>query len=275
MRSALADLHLHTPDTLDEALALLAEDPSIAPLAGGTDLYVTLQFGHAEARPYMDVSRLPELRGIEERGDDLVLGGAATFAEIGRSTLVRGRLPMLVEAAATIGGAQIQARATVAGNVANASPAGDSLPVLAAAEAVVVLRSARRERRVPFADFYTGYRATRREADELIVAVEVPPVPGAQWFRKVGTRAAQAISKVVVAGVRADPPRVALGSVAPTPVRARETEAALAAGAPTDSVRAALASDIQPIDDLRSTSAYRLAVAGNLILRWWGEGAPG
>ncbi len=275
MRSALADLRLHTPDMLDEALALLAEDPSIVPLAGGTDLYVTLQFGDAQPRPYMDVSRLPELRGIEERGDDLVLGGAATFAEIGRSPLVRGRLPMLVDAAATIGGAQIQARATVAGNVANASPAGDSLPVLAAAEAVLVLRSVRGERRAPFVDFYTGYRATRREADELIVAVEVPPVPGAQWFRKVGTRAAQAISKVVIAGVRADPPRLALGSVAPTPVRARQTEAALAAGAPADAVRAALARDIQPIDDIRSTSAYRLAVAGNLILRWWGEGATG
>jgi CO/xanthine dehydrogenase FAD-binding subunit len=273
MRSALSELPLHTPDSLAEALDLLAADPTLAPLAGGTDLYVTLQFGAPAPAAYVDVARLPELRGIEERGEVLVVGGGTTFAEVGRSDLVRRRLPMLAEAAATVGGAQIQACATVAGNIANASPAGDSLPVFAAADAVVVLRSAGGERRVPFVDFYTGYRQTRRAPDELIVAVEVPPVPGAQWFRKVGTRAAQAISKVVIAAVRDAPPRVALGSVAPTPVRARETEAALAGGASPEAVRAALARDIRPIDDLRSTAAYRLAVAGNLILRWWEDGA--
>jgi CO/xanthine dehydrogenase FAD-binding subunit len=274
VRSAVSTLELRTPATLDEALAMLADDPELVPLAGGTDLYVELQFGTREPRAYIDVSRLPELRFIGERGRALALGGGATFAEVGRSDVVRRRLPMLAEAAATVGGAQIQARATVAGNVANASPAGDSLPVFAAAEADVVLRSAHGERRVPFTDFFTGYRQTRLEPGELIVAVEVPPVPGAQWFRKVGTRAAQAISKVVVAAVRADPPRIAFGSVAPTPVRARATEAALAEGASGEDVRAAVARDIQPIDDLRSSAAYRLAVAGNLVLRWW-EGGGG
>jgi xanthine dehydrogenase small subunit len=273
LRSALSGLRLHTPETLQEALDLLAADPGLVPLAGGTDLYVSLQFGTAPPAGYVDIWRLPELRGIEARGDTLLIGGGVTFAEIGRSEDARRLLPMLVEAASTVGGAQIQARGTVGGNIANASPAGDALPVFAAAEAALVLRSAEGERRVPFVDFYTGYRATRRNPAELIVAVEVPPVPGEQWFRKVGTRAAQAISKVVIAAVRADVPRIALGSVAATPVRARETERALAAGAFGEAIRAAVARDIAPIDDLRSTAAYRLAVAGNLIRRWWEGGA--
>src|SRR5437773_11333924 len=137
---------------------------------------------------------------------------------------------MLAAAAREVGGVQIQNRGTLSGNVANASPAGDSLPVLAAADAVVVLQSAAGTRRVPFGAFYTGYRATVRRPDELIVAFEIPTVRGRQWFRKVGTRAAQAISKVVMAGVlQPGAPRIALGSVAPTVVRAVRTEAALAA----------------------------------------------
>src|SRR5215217_2137206 len=115
---------------------------------------------------------------------------------------------MLIDAARQVGGPQLQNRGTIGGNIANASPAGDSLPVLMAADAVVVLRSADAERRVPLTEFYTGYRTTVGRADELIVAVEVPPVHGKQWFRKVGTRAAQAISKVVVAGVRGAESRV-------------------------------------------------------------------
>src|SRR5437773_4709376 len=137
---------------------------------------------------------------------------------------------MLAAAAREVGGVQIQNRGTIGGNVANASPAGDSLPVLAAADAVVVLHSAAGTRRVPFTAFYAGYRRTVRRPDELIVAFEIPPVRGRQWFRKVGTRAAQAISKVVMAAVDNDAPRIALGSVAPTVVRLPRTEAALARG---------------------------------------------
>ena len=178
---------------------------------------------------------------------------------------------MLVEAARQIGGVQIQNRGTIGGNIANASPAGDSLPVLAAVDAVVVLRSAADERRVPFGEFYTGYRSSVRRPDELIVAVEVPPVEGTQWFRKVGTRAAQAISKVVMAAVRAERPRIALGSVAPTVVRLPRTEAALEAGESIDDVVRALEAEIAPIDDVRSTAEYRRTVAGNLVRRFWGD----
>ncbi len=172
-----------------------------------------------------------------------------------------------------MGGAQIQNRGTLGGNVANASPAGDTLPVLAVAEAVLVLQSAGGIRRVPFHGFYTGYRLSVRRADELITAVEIPEVPGRQWFRKVGTRAAQAISKVVMAAVRAPRPRIALGSVAPTVVRLPLTEAALAAGEPIEGARRILIDEIRPIDDLRSTADYRRHVSANLLEQFWKDTA--
>jgi CO/xanthine dehydrogenase FAD-binding subunit len=175
---------------------------------------------------------------------------------------------MLVEAARLVGGIQIQNRGTVGGNLANASPAGDTLPVFAAAEAEVVLRGLDGERRVPFTAFYTGYRASVRKPDELITAVEVPAVEGKQWFRKVGTRAAQAISKVVFAGVRGATPKLALGSVGPTVVRLPRTEKALGSGS-LEHALAELAREISPIDDLRSTADYRRQVAANLVREFW------
>ena len=178
---------------------------------------------------------------------------------------------MLAAAAREVGGAQIQNRGTLGGNVANASPAGDALPVLAAAEAIVVLRSADGTRRLPFVSFYNGYRTSVMRPDELIVAFEIPPVPGKQWFRKVGTRLAQAISKIVIAAVRGARPRIALGSVGPTVMRAPRTEEALAAGASIEEARAVLETEIKPIDDIRSTAAYRRHVAGNLLARFWKE----
>ena len=184
---------------------------------------------------------------------------------------MRRRLPILAEASRWVGSPQIQNRGTLGGNVANASPAGDTLPVLAVAEATVLLRSVDGERRVPFGAFYTGYRQTVMRPDELIVAIEVPPVEGRQWFRKVGTRAAQAISKVVMAAVRAPHPRVALGSVAPTVVRAPRTEAVLAAGGTLAEAQAVLMDEIQPIDDLRSTAAYRRRVSANLLAQFWSD----
>jgi CO/xanthine dehydrogenase FAD-binding subunit len=188
-----------------------------------------------------------------------------------QSPIVTGWLPMLVEAARQVGGVQIQNRGTIGGNVANGSPAGDSLPVLAAANAELVLRNVDGERRVPFTSFYTGYRASVLSGDELIVAVEIPRVFGAQWFRKVGTRAAQAISKVVVAAVRGAEPRIAVGSVAPTVIRLTATERALQSGASIDDAIAALRGEVHPIDDLRSTAEYRLRVTENLVRRFWSE----
>jgi xanthine dehydrogenase small subunit len=272
MKTAVSTLELRQPRSLDDALQLMRDEGPLLPLAGCTDVFVTLNFGTQPARRFLNLWGLPELRGIEEHGDTLRIGALSTFSEIARSAAVRKRLPILAAAAREVGGVQIQNRATLAGNVANASPAGDSLPVLAVAEALVVLRNVDGERRVAFDQLFTGYRATVMRADELIVAVEIPPVEGDQWFRKVGTRAAQAISKVVVAAVRAPRPRIALGSVAPTVVRLPATEQVLAAGGSIDDAQQALRTEIRPIDDVRSTAEYRLRVAANLLRQWWEQG---
>ena len=272
MRTATSELDLRRATSLDEALTILRDEPR-TPVAGATDVYVALNFGTLAPRRFLDIWGLDELRAISLRGDALVIGALATYTALIRSPLVNERLPMLVEASRLVGGVQIQNRGTVGGNLANASPAGDSLPVLAAAEATVIVRSLGGERRVPVDAFFTGYRATVLGPDELIVAVEVPAVRGAQWFRKVGTRAAQAISKVVMAAVRAPEgePRIALGSVAPTVVRATRTEAALAGGATLEQAQQILAQEIAPIDDIRSTAEYRRRVAVNLLGRFWAD----
>jgi len=222
-------------------------------------------------RRFLNIWGLDALRGIDVGGGVLRIGALATYREIIRSADVRRRLPMLAAAAREIGAVQIQNRGTIGGNIANGSPAGDTLPVLAAADALVELRSVEWTRKVPITEFYTGYRASVRRPDELVTAIEVPRVEGRQWFRKVGTRAAQSISKVVMAGVRADHPRVALGSVAPTVVRARRTEDALASGGTLVEAQRILQTEISPIDDIRSTAAYRREVAARLLAKFWAD----
>lgn len=272
MKTALSGLELRRAHTLDDALAIMRSEHRV-PIAGATDVYVGLNFGTVRAKRFLDIWPLDELRTISVVDDRLVLGALVTYTAMIASAEVRARLPMLIEAARQVGGPQIQNRGTVGGNIANGSPAGDSLPVLAATDAVVVLRSVDGERRIPFTAFYTGYRATVMRSDELIVAVEIPRVAGTQWFRKVGTRAAQAISKVVVAAVRAPSPRVAVGSVAPTVVRLAATERALAGDAGIDDAMIALREEVHPIDDLRSTAEYRRRVTENLVRRFWTETA--
>lgn len=274
MTVRLADLEYRRAASLSDALRILRDEPR-APIAGATDLGVALHFGTTTARRFLDISRLDALRAISVSGDTLVIGALASYSEIIRSPVVGAHLPMLVAAAGQIGGVQIQNRGTLAGNVANASPAGDSLPVLAAADAVVVLACVDGLRRVPITAYYTGYRTSVARADELITAIEIPAASGRQWFRKVGTRAAQAISKIVMAGVRDTDGtvRVALGSVAPTVVRAVRTEAALASGATPDEAAQVLDTEIAPIDDIRSTAEYRRRVAGNLLRRFLHETA--
>jgi xanthine dehydrogenase small subunit len=275
MRSDVSGMELLQPRTVEEALLLLRENPGATPVAGGTDLYVALNFGTLQRTRFLDLWALDELRQIREADGVLRVGALASYSEIIRSRAVRARLPMLVSAAREIGGVQIQNRGTLGGNIANGSPAGDSLPVLLAADASVVLRSAAGERRVPLVDFYVGYRQSVIRADEIIVAVEVPRTDGKQWFRKVGTRAAQAISKIVMAGVRGDTVRLAIGSMAAVPLRLRRTEEALSAGADIGRARAELDAEISPIDDLRSTERYRRRVAGKLLERFWRETASG
>jgi xanthine dehydrogenase small subunit len=244
-------LTLHRPRTLKAALALLAKEPTLTPIAGCTDVMVGLHFGTSDQRQFIDLWPLAELRGITS------------------SPIIRKRVPMLVAAAREVGGAQIQNRGTLGGNIANASPAGDTLPVLAAADARIVLRSTSGERRVRFNEFYTGYRASVRRPDELITAIEIPAIEGRQWWRKVGTRRAQAISKIMMAGVRGSAVRIALGSVGPTVLMATKAAAVLAAGGSLAEAQAALREEISPIDDVRSTGAYRLQVAANLLTEFW------
>ena len=274
MPSVISHRRLLQPRSLADALKMLRDEGPVAPMAGCTDLYVSLNFGTLADTRFLNLWRLDALRRIELRGDVLAIGALATHTDLIRSPFVRSRLPMLAAAAREVGGVQIQNRGTIGGNVANASPAGDTLPVLAAADASVVLRRADETRRVPFNGFYTAYRQTQRRPDELIVAFEIPRVRGRQWFRKVGTRAAQSISKVVMAGV-SDPTsgtaRVALGSVAPTVVRLPRTEAALGAGQAVDVAQRILIDEIVPIDDIRSTAEYRRRVAANLLARFWND----
>jgi xanthine dehydrogenase small subunit len=271
MRGSLSHRSLLQPRSLADALKMLRDEGPLVPMAGCTDLYVSLNFGTLTDTRFLNLWGLGGLRAIDERGDVLRIGALATYTDLIRSPLVRRRLPMLAAAAREVGGVQIQNRGTLGGNVANASPAGDTLPVLAAAEAIVVLRSAAETRRVPFTTFYTGYRQSVRRQDELIVGLEIPAVRGRQWFRKVGTRAAQAISKIVIAGVAGETPRLALGSVAPTVIRATRTEQALAGGASLEDAQRILVQEIAPIDDIRSTADYRRRVASNLLRRFWTE----
>jgi xanthine dehydrogenase small subunit len=273
MRTAVSPLRLFEPRSLKEALSMLRDEAPLLPLAGCTDVYVNLNFGAEKGTRFLNLWPLDELRRIEIRDGILSIGALATYTQMIRSPLVRKRLPILAAASREVGGVQIQNRGTLGGNIANASPAGDTLPVLAVAEAVLVLKSAGGTRRVAFNSFYTGYRKCVARRDELITAVEIPPLEGRQWFRKVGTRAAQAISKVVMAAVRAPRPRIALGSVAPTVVRVPETEAVLAAGGSIGEAREVLLREIRPIDDVRSTAEYRRRVSGNLLGQFWTETA--
>ena len=269
MPSRVDEMTLVRPTSLKAALSILAGDPTLTPIAGCTDVYVNLQFGTLKEQRFIDIWPLHELRGIRLVGGLLRIGAMTTYAELIASKIVNKRLPMLVAAAREVGGAQIQNRGTLGGNIANASPAGDTLPVLAAANATVVLRSSRGQLAVPFESFYTGYRATVRQRDELIVAVEFPAVDGRQWWRKVGTRRAQAISKVMIAGVRGAGVRVAFGSVAPSVTLARNAAAVLAGGGSIGEARVALMKEISPIEDVRSTREYRARVAANLLAEFW------
>jgi CO/xanthine dehydrogenase FAD-binding subunit len=271
---------IEVPATLAEAYGFLAAGP-VTPIAGGTDLMVRItgEIGTLPTR-MLDISRLEALEGISLERGHLVLGARTTYTEIRRSALCREHLPALVEAAATIGAAQIQNRGTLGGNIANASPAGDTLPVLLATDAVFDLGSARGERSVAAAEFFTAYRQTALAPDELLLRVRIPLAAGRDTrFRKVGTRRAQAISKVVMAvSWRAHGPsagwsdvRVALGSVAATPIRAAAAEAALegarANPETADAASEALVGELQPIDDVRSTADYRRVVAARILHR--------
>jgi CO/xanthine dehydrogenase FAD-binding subunit len=282
VRAYLPDYDLRAPDTLADALAILSRGPGAwRPFAGGTDLMVLLEAGTLPEGRYLGLWKLAELRGIEERADAIVMGALTTYTDVLRHAVLRRDYPLLCRAAEETGGVATQNRGTIGGNIANASPAADTPPALLAYDAQLELVSARGRRRVSYDRFHLGYKKMDLAADELIQRIHLPkPAAAGRWrqyYRKIGTRRAQAISKVCLAAtIDVDTSmqavrdiRIGLGSVAPVPVRATQAEAALR-GRAIDRVtiaaaREALARDISPIDDVRSTARYRLRVAQNLL----------
>jgi CO/xanthine dehydrogenase FAD-binding subunit len=276
------------PKSLDETCALLAKRVAAGErtmvLAGGTDLVVEQHLGAITVQPpapqlVVDVSRLTELAKIDDRGDVIRLGGGVTYRTLRVDAHLAQRLPLLAQMSKDVGALQIQARGTLAGNLATASPAADGVAALAALDAVIGLKSVRGERSVPIADFYQGYKKTARAADELItwIDVRVPTANARFLWRKVGTRLAQAISKVALAAVAeiengiVTHARFGMASVGPTTALLPHVRAAME-GQPVASLIAnldafdrALASDIKPIDDIRSTGEYRMHVAKALV----------
>jgi xanthine dehydrogenase iron-sulfur cluster and FAD-binding subunit A len=267
----------YRPRTLDDALEILAQRPGeVKPVAGGTDLLVAAKDGQLRRADLFDLSAVPELKGIEEQDGYIWIGGAATHTEILESPLLVRWAPALPQACAVVGGPQIRNRGTLGGNLANGSPAADGVPPLFVGEAEVELVSVNGRRRVPIGEFFTGYRQTVLAPDELILGVRLPKRQGVRGaFLRLGQRQAQAISKVSVAvnmtfsEGRPDFVRVALGAVAPTVIRAPQTEAALAAGGFEGLRRAkeAVQAEVKPIDDLRSSRDYRRAMAAVLLER--------
>lgn len=275
MRSNLPTYELRAPRNLEEALELLEGEHR--PFAGGTDLMVLAEAGKLLHRRWVSLWGLPELRGIVETQHGVTLGALTTYSQVQQHPTLRRELPLLCQAAAETGGVAIQNRGTLGGNVANASPAADSPPALLVYDAELELVSRRGSRRVPYSGFHRGYREMDLQPGELIRAIHLPRRDGA-WratYRKVGTRKAQAISKVcLAAALRLDgtvvaEARIALGSVAPIPLRCVRTEALLRGHRLGPELaaacREALAAEIAPIDDFRSTASYRLRVAQNLL----------
>ena len=277
MRSFLPTYDLICPTTLTDALATLAREPDVwRPFAGGTDLMVLLESGMLSHQRFISLWGLPELRGIEVGKNVVSLGALTTYTDLLEHSVIRTDFPLLCDAAAQTGGVATQNRGTLGGNIGNASPAADTPPALLVYEAELELLSASGARRVPYDRFHTGYKTSVLAPGEIIARIHLPRREG--WtatFRKIGTRRAQAIAKICFAGAAevdgrtVRDVRIAFGSVAPTVVRARNAEGSLRGRDLTDEAAAAaveaLAADITPIDDIRSTARYRLEVAGRLL----------
>ncbi len=286
MRSNPADYELIAPGKLQAVVSLLAREPGKwLPIAGGTDVMVQYAAGKLAARKLVSIWNLPELRGIESSPEEIRIGAGSTYTELREHTVVAREFPLLAAAARWTGGIANQNRGTLGGNIFNASPAADSLPALLAYEAELILVSVRGERRVPYVDFHTGYKKMRLAPDELIRTICLGR-NFSDYFhhaRKVGARNAQAISKVCIAAVgrlhkgaiggKIEDIRIALGSVAPVPIRLTEVER-LATGKPVESelvqtAKRLTVARIQPIDDIRSTVRYRSAVTANLVAEFF------
>ena len=282
MRSDPADYELIAPGNLRAVVSLLADEPGKwLPIAGGTDVMVQYAAGKLPARKLISIWNLPELRAIEISPEEIRIGAGCSYTELREHNVIAQEFPLLACAARWTGGIANQNRGTLGGNIVNASPAADSLPALMVYEAELILVSRRGERRVPYVDFHTDYKKMKLAPEELIRAICLGRRFSnyLHYARKVGARDAQAISKVCVAalgrlrggvtGSVIDDVRIALGSVAPVPLRLTEVER-IAKGKPVEPelvqwTRKMTSAAIQPIDDIRSTARYRSAVAGNLV----------
>ena len=278
VRAFIPDYQLNTPASLADALALLKNEPGVwKPFAGGTDLMVLLEAGRLPHHNYINIWGLDELRGIEASDTHVTLGALTTYTDVQSNPILQSEFPMLCQAASETGGLAIQNRGTLGGNIINASPAADSPPALLAYDAEIELVSSSGSRWIPYHGFHTGYKQMHLGADELLSRIRLPRnTEGAtHYYRKVGTRKAQAISKVCLAAVgrmndgQISDIRIALGSVAPIVVRCVQTEDALRGQRPNAKTIAAacdtLSREISPIDDIRSTADYRLQVTKNLL----------
>jgi OHCU decarboxylase len=278
MRANPAEYDLVAPRTLPAVLSILAQDSGTwLPIAGGTDVMVQYSAGKLSARNLVSIWNLPELRSIVVTTEEIQIGAGCTYTDVRQHELVNREFPLLSRAASWTGGIANQNRGTLGGNIVNASPAADSLPALLVYEAELLLISTRGERRVPYVGFHIAYRKTQLAPGELIRSICLKRRFSGYYAhaRKVGARNAQAISKVCLAALGhiadgvVDDIRLAMGSVAPVPVRLSETER-IVKGKPIDSelihrARASAAAEVRPIDDIRSSLRYRSAVAGNLI----------
>jgi len=278
MRSDPADYEFVAPPSLQAAVALLAENPKAwLPIAGGTDVMVQFAAGTLAARKLLSIRSLPELTSIEALPGELRIGAGCTYTDLREHELVKREFPLLSRAASWTGGVANQNRGTLGGNIVNASPAADSLPVLLVYEAELILVSARGEHRLAYRNFHTGYKKMDMAPDELIRAICLPRSFSGyiQYARKVGARNAQAISKACIAGLARvengaiEDARIAFGSVAPIPIRLFETERMLNGQrfnpALVANARTIAAAEVQPIGDIRSTAKYRAAVVSNLV----------
>ena len=278
MRSDPAGYELVAPGSLQAVVSLLAAEPGAwLPIAGGTDVMVQYAAGTLSARKLVSLWNLPELRRIEVSDNEIRIGAGCTYTDMRKHEALQQEFPLLTTAARWTGGIANQNRGTLGGNIVNASPAADSLPALLAYDAELILVSVRGERRVSYADFHTGYKKTQLAADELIQTVCLSRrfVEYLSYSRKVGARNVQAISKVCIAALArvnrgvVEDIRIAVGSVAPVPLRLSRTEHVVKGERldPQLMLRAKQRAieEIRPIDDIRSTAAYRAAVSGNLV----------
>ena len=273
MRSNPHDYALIAPPTLPAALAALASDPGLTPIAGGTELMVALSAGRLPQKNLLSINHLRELRFITTTPTDITIGSGTTFTDIRYSASIAESFPLLVQAASWTGSIANQNRGTLGGNIVNASPAA-----LLAYDATVTLFSVRGSRTIPYRDFHLGYKKTILAPDELLFSITVPRRFSAyrSYIRKVGTRNAQAISKIALAGLAlldssgiVTDIRLGAASLREFPTRCTAAEQAVLNRAITPdtiaAARAALASEARPIDDIRSTAKYRAAVAANLL----------